>query len=141
MSTAHHANHLQKEAPMMDPGSRPVASPPRRPRHLMDPNDPRPVVSSRPGMSLTTVQMWVLSVLAVSTGLHLVAGMVGAAVYAGTQADSPVGSQVGLLILAGLLGVGSFMGGAAIHHKSMLRWWVLAGVIPSLVGAYFLFWH
>ncbi len=102
----------------------------------MDPADPRPPVSVRRTMSLTHVQMWVMSVLAVSTGLHLVVGMVAAAFYVD---DSRLDSQVGLLVLAGIMGVASFMAGAAIHRKSLLSWWVLAGVIPSIVGAYLLF--
>ena len=48
-------------------------TPVRRPRHLMDPDNPvRPVNDH----SLTQVQRWVLSVLAVTTILHLSAGLV-----------------------------------------------------------------
>ena len=46
----------------------------------MDPDNPRPAHPS--GMSLTTVQQWVLSVLAVTTILHLSAGLVVFAMFA-----------------------------------------------------------
>src|SRR4051812_43029590 len=55
----------------------PPATQRRRPRHLMDPNNlqrPQPG-----GMSLTRVQQWVLSALALTTVLHLSAGLVVAA--------------------------------------------------------------
>ncbi len=102
----------------------------------MDPDNPRAPVSVRRSMSLTHVQMWVMSVLAVSTGLHLVVGMIAAAFYVD---EARLDSQIGLLVLAGILGVASFMAGAAIHGKSLLSWWVLLGWVPSIAGAYLLF--
>ena len=87
-------------------------------------------------MSLTTVQMWVMSVLAVSTILHLAFGLIAAAFY---LEASRTGAQVCLLLLAGILGVASVVTGAAIHGKPVLSWWLLLGWVPSLVGAYLLF--
>jgi hypothetical protein len=87
-------------------------------------------------MSLTHVQMWVFSVLAVSTMLHFAAGLVLAAFYVD---DDRTDAQVGLLILAGIFGVISVAAGAAIHRKRLISPWLLLGWIPALVGAYFLF--
>jgi hypothetical protein len=101
----------------------------------MDPADPRPR-PGRPGMSLTHVQMWVMSVLAVSTLLHFAGGLVVAAFYVD---DDRTDAQVGLLVLAGIFGVLSVLVGAAIHRKRLLSWWLVLGVVPALVGAYFLF--
>ena len=101
----------------------------------MDPANPRPR-PGRPGPSLTHVQMWVLSVLAVSTLLHFAAGLVLAAFYVD---DDRTDAQVGLLVLAGIFGVISVAAGAAIHRKPLVSWWLLLGWIPALVGAYFLF--
>lgn len=122
---------------MTDPDPRPAATPPRRAKHLMDPSNPRPRVSSRRAMSLTHVQMWVMSVLAVTTILHMSAGVVGAALYV---PDDRLDAQIGLLVIAGLFGVGSVLAGAAIHQKRLLSWWLLLGSVPALIGAYFLFW-
>jgi hypothetical protein len=102
----------------------------------MDPADPRPTTTRGGGMSLSHVQMWVMSVLAVSTLLHFSAGLVLAAFY--VDGDR-VGAQVGLLVIAGLFGVISVFVGAAIHRKRLLSWWLLLGWIPTLVGAYLLF--
>lgn len=114
---------------------RPGAPPPRRAKHLMDLGAPRPTAPSRPGMSLTHVQMWVMSVLAVSTGLHMSAGVVAAAYFV----ENGAGAQVGLLVIAGLFGVGSVLAGRAIHQKRLLSWWVLLGWAPALVGGYLVF--
>ncbi len=102
----------------------------------MDPANPRPRAASRPGMSLTHVQMWVLSVLVVSTMLHFAAGLVLAAFYVD---DDRTDAQIGLLVLAGIFGILSVLAGAAIHRKRLLSGWLVLGVVPALVGAYFLF--
>jgi hypothetical protein len=87
-------------------------------------------------MSLTHVQMWVMSVLVVSTMLHFAGGLVLAAYYVD---DDRIDAQIGLLVLAGVFGVLSVLAGAAIHRKRLLSWWVVLGWVPALVGAYFLF--
>ncbi|HET6562537.1 MAG TPA: hypothetical protein VFG72_11735 [Marmoricola sp.] len=89
-------------------------------------------------MTLTHVQMWVLSVLVVSTMLHFAAGLVLAAFYVD---DDRLDAQIGLLVLAGIFGVLSVAAGAAIHRKRLLTGWLLLGSVPALVGAYFLFWR
>ena len=61
------------------PGAGPGSPTPRpRAKHLMDPNNPRPVHPRRE-TSVTTVQRWVLSVLVVTTIVHLSVGVVAAA--------------------------------------------------------------
>jgi hypothetical protein len=102
----------------------------------MDPANPQRRVTSRPGMSLTTVQMWVMSVLVVSTMLHFAGGLVLAAFYVD---DDRTDAQVGLLVLAGIFGVLSVLAGALIHRKRPLNPWLPLGVLPAVVGAYFLF--
>jgi uncharacterized membrane protein YhaH (DUF805 family) len=87
-------------------------------------------------MSLTHVQMWVMSVLAVSTMLHFAAGLVLAAFYVD---DDRTDAQIGLLVLAGIFGILSVLVGAAIHRKRLLSGWLALGVLPALIGAYFLF--
>ena len=124
---------------MTDPNPQDSPQPPvrKRPRHLMDPNNPRPPAYTGRGMSLTHVQMWVMSVLAVTTLLHLSGGLVVAAFYIDKDR---VGAQIGLLILGGVWGIFSVIAGRAIRRKRLLSWWLLFGWVPSIVGAYLLFW-
>lgn len=86
-------------------------------------------------MSLSQVQKWVLSTLTVTTILHLSAGLVLAAFTV-----DPLDARIGLLVLAGVTGVGSVAAGLGIHEHRILNWWLLLGWLPTLVGAYFLFW-
>jgi hypothetical protein len=82
-------------------------------------------------MSLTTVQQWVLSILAVTTILHLSAGLVAAAVF---SPDSRPDAQIGLSVLAGVTGVVAVAAGLAIHRRNPLSWWLLLGLLPIPVG-------
>lgn len=105
---------------------------PRR-RHLLDPDNPRPAPSG--GMSLTSVQRWVMSVLAVTTVGHLAVGIIVAAAFVG---DERAGAEVGLLVVAGVLGMLGMAVGFLIHERSPVSPWLLLGAIPAAVGAFFL---
>jgi type III secretory pathway component EscS len=80
---------------------------------------------------LARVQKWVMSTLAVTTILHLVVGLVVAAVMLD---DSPLSSQVGLTVVAGIFGVFAVAAGRAIHGRRLLSPWLLLGVVPTAVG-------
>jgi hypothetical protein len=82
-------------------------------------------------MSLTQVQKWVLSSLAVTTILHLAAGLIVAAVAVD---DSRIDARVGLLVIAGAFGVLAVAAGIAIHGRRLLTPWLLLGTIPAVVG-------
>jgi hypothetical protein len=84
-------------------------------------------------MSLTTVQQWVLSVLAVTTILHLAAGLVVAAMF---SPSSRPDAQIGLNVLAGLVGMGAVAAGRGIHRKNPISWWLLLGVAVTPIGLY-----
>jgi hypothetical protein len=104
----------------------------RRARHLIDPaNPPAP---SRYSTELSSVQTWVLSTLAVTTILHMSAGLVVAAAFA-----QAMDARIGLLVIAGLFGVVSVAAGLAIHKRRILSWWLLLGWLPSIVGAWIVF--
>jgi hypothetical protein len=110
-------------------------STPRRARHLIDFD--KPAVAPQPGaMTLTQVQRWVLSVLAVTTIFHLSAGLVVAAFYVDA---TRTGAGVGLLVIAGLFGVLAVVAGLGIHGHRLLSGWLLLGWVPTLVGAYLMF--
>jgi hypothetical protein len=110
----------------------------KRPRHLMDPDNPRREVKSAATgmMHLEPVQKWVLSILAATTIVHLAGGLVIAAMYVD---DSRTSAEVGLNVLAGAFGVIAVVVFRAIHQKKMLSPWLLLGVIPTVVGLWLTF--
>ena len=109
-----------------------TTAPPRRARHLMDPHAPRPVRDQgREDRSLSRVQRWVMSVLAVSTLGHLAGGIVLAAL---TIDDPQPGARVGLCVIAGAFGVLAVVVGLAIHGRRLLSPWLLVGLLPTAVG-------
>ncbi|GAA4754318.1 hypothetical protein GCM10023350_44620 [Nocardioides endophyticus] len=110
----------------------------KRPRHLMDPDNPvREVKSAASGsMHLEPVQKWVLSILAAVTIAHLAAGLVIAAVYVD---ESRTDAQIGLNILAGAFGVIAVVVFRTIHQFKPLSAWLLLGLIPTIVGLYLTF--
>ncbi len=106
---------------------------PRRPRHLMDPNNPiRPVNDA----SLTHVQRWVLSVLTVFTIAHLAVGIVLAALMV---PETETVAVVGLNVIAGLFGVCGVAAGQMIHRREPLNAWLLLGLLPAAVGLWLAF--
>lgn len=120
-----------------EPGAQaaPVVTP-KRPRHLMDPDNPRPPATRGHAMSLSQVQMWVMSVLAVTTMLHFAGGLVVAAYFVDPDR---LDARIGLLVIAGVFGALSVMAGAALHRKRLVSGWLLLGTVPALVGAYLMF--
>lgn len=89
-------------------------------------------------MSLSEVQKWVLSTLAVVTIEHLAAGLVIAALF---MDESRLDSRIGLLVIAGLFGVIAVVTARVIHQKRLLSPWLLLGFLPTVVGAYLAFWR
>jgi hypothetical protein len=80
--------------------------------------------------SLTRVQRWVMSVLAVTTIAHLALGLVVAALVA----DAKLDAQIGLNVIAMLIGVMAVAAGLLIHRRSPLSPWLLLGLVPGIVG-------
>ena len=94
----------------------------------MDPANPvRPVNDHH----LTQVQRWVVSVLAVTTILHLAAGLVLGALFLDEGATV---SRVGLCVIGGLFGVVAAGVGRLIHQKQIASWWLTLGFVPGLAG-------
>lgn len=107
---------------------------PRRARHLIDPDAPRPVRDhASEAKNLSRVQRWVLSALVVTTIFHLVMGLIVAAV---ALDDPRPGARVGLCLIAGAFGVIAVASALAIHGRRPLSAWLLVGLIPSVVGIY-----
>ncbi len=106
---------------------------PRRRRHLMDPANPVRPVDDR---SLTHVQRWVTSTLAVLTIAHLAAGLVLAALETPTSATA---ARIGLTVIAGAFGVLAVTAGLAIHRRRVLSPWLVLGLLPTVVGLWLAF--
>lgn len=98
----------------------------------MDPANPqRPSVDSP---EITRVRQWVLSVLVVTTILHLSAGLAVAGVL--TNGSRP-GAGVGLNVLAAVCGMGAVAAARMIHGRTPWSWWLACGLVPALVGLWF----
>lgn len=110
-----------------------TTTPAKRRRHLMDPANPRRAAPA--GMSMGTVQRWVMSVLAVTTIGHFAAGLVLAAVFMDSR---PLGARLSLDVIAGVVGVLGVAAGFLIHQRSPLTPWLVLGLAPAVVGLYFL---
>lgn len=104
---------------------------PRR-RHLMDPANPQPAPST--GMTMGSVQRWVLSALSVTTVGHFAAGLVLAAIF--MDETNQVG-RIGLVVIAGVVGVLGVASAFVIHQRSALTPWLLVGLLPLVVGLFF----
>ena len=77
-----------------------------------------------------------LAVLVVSIVFHLAGGLVVAACFTDPARPS---SQIGLLVIAGVMGCLAMGAAFAIHRRSPLTPWLVLGLLPSLVGVYFVF--
>jgi hypothetical protein len=106
--------------------------------HLLDLEAPRRVVQDpeKDARDLARVQRWVMSVLAVTTVLHLCVGLVVAAVMLD---DSPDSSKIGLTVIAGIFGAIAVATGLAIHGRRILSPWLLLGVLPTTIGLWLIF--
>lgn len=106
---------------------------PKRQRHLMDPANPRKRSTPEDLARLARVQQWVVSVLVMTTIIHLSAGLVIAAVVI---EDSERVAQIGLNMLASVFGVLSIVAAFAIHKRPLLSPWLALGVLPGVVGVF-----
>ena len=112
--------------------------PRKRPRHLIDPDAPRPARDlAAERRNLTRVQQWVLSALAVTTILHMSGGLILAAMF--LPEERGVGAQVGLNVIAAAFGVMAVAVGFAVHRRSPLSPWLLLGLLPGALGIWLTF--
>ena len=108
------------------------SGPPAVRKHLMTPGQPRP--PQRSSMSLTSVQRWVMSTLVAVTILHLSVGVVVAAYFA-----PRLDAKIGLLVISAAFGLIAFEAALLIHKHRPVSLWLLPGLLPAFVGAYFIF--
>lgn len=93
----------------------------------MDPANPQRLVNDH---SLTRVQRWVMSVLAVTTIMHMAGGLILAAVVI----DASTGSRILLCAIGGAFGVIAVSVGLLIHRRPVLSPWLLLGLVPFVLG-------
>ena len=115
------------------PSSVPVSRTEKGRRHLLDMDAPRRVVEDpeKEARDLARVQRWVMSTLAVTTILHLVVGIVVAAVM---MDDANAAARAWLNVFAGAFGAAAVAAALAIHGRSVLSPWLLLGAVPTAVG-------
>lgn len=108
---------------------------PRRAKHLLDPNNPRrdfdPVRLRQEKAKLQRVQRWVGSTLAVTTILHMAAGLVIAAIVV---PDDRLDARIGLNVIAGAFGVMAVASALVIHGRSLKSWWLALGALVTPIG-------
>ena len=104
---------------------------PKRQRHLMDPANPRKRATPEDLARLARVQRWVVSVLLMTTIIHLSVGLVIASAYVDSDRRD---AQIGLNVLASAFGVLSIAAAFAIHKRSLISPWLALGVLPGIVG-------
>jgi hypothetical protein len=80
--------------------------------------------------------MWVMSVLVVTTLGHLAAGVAVAAVFTD---EARLDARIGLNVIAAVIGCLAVAAGLMIHKRSPLSWWLLVGLLPGVIGAWFTF--
>lgn len=109
-------------------------TPPRR-RGLLDPNDLRGshLRSQGSPQDLDTVRRWVLSILLVSTILHLAAGI---ALIPVLRDDIALAGHLVLLTISACVGVIAVGVGLVIHRRSPVSGWLLLGLLPAVVAAW-----
>jgi len=97
----------------------------------MEPGQPRKPADPEALLRLQKVQRTVVSVLVVTTVIHLAVGLAIAAVHVD---DERVDAQIGLNLVASacmVLGIGAAL---AIHRQRVLSPWLLLGLLPGIVG-------
>lgn len=112
----------------------PAVPSPKVRKHLMVPGKaPAPSLTSH---STVMVQRWVLTVLVVSIVFHLAGAMAFAAYLIDPSVPS---SRIGLLVISAVMGCLTVGAVLVIHLRSPLTPWLLVGLVPAALGAYFCF--
>ena len=88
-------------------------------------------------MSTEQVQRWVISLLVFAISAFPIGGLI-AATYAELNRGRH-GAAVGLMIMAGVIGVLAIGAIRIIHKRSVASPLLILGVVPASIAAYFLF--
>lgn len=80
-------------------------------------------------MEVERVQRWVMSTLLVTVSFIFAGGMALL-----SDASVQAGARPALLTLSAIVGVIGILGVRVIHSKALVTPWLLAGVLPALLG-------
>lgn len=97
----------------------------------MDPNAPRKVADPKDLERLHRVQRRVISVLVITTLIHLTVGLVLAA---DAVDDDRLDAQIALILLGAAFYLVGIAAVRAINKKPLLTWWMLTGLVPVAAG-------
>jgi hypothetical protein len=86
-------------------------------------------------MDILRVQRWVMSALVLTVATLFASGL---AVLSLTVEDRG-GSRVGLMALAAVVGLAAIVGVRLINVRAWLTGWLVLGLLPAGVAAYFAF--
>lgn len=87
-------------------------------------------------MKIETVQRWVAAFILIHIGG---APALALAVYSPHLVISDRGSGIGLWVMCGVIGLVTTGGVLLIHQRSLLSPWLILGVVPMAVSAFYMF--
>ncbi|MBD8868852.1 hypothetical protein [Nocardioides donggukensis] len=87
-------------------------------------------------MQVEQVQRWVMSALVMVTGLIFAGGL---CFLAGATDGAQPGARPGLLVIAAAVGLLTMVGARLIHLSRPVSPWLLVGLLPALVGWWWLY--
>jgi hypothetical protein len=99
----------------------------------MDPNAPRKAADPKDLERLHRVQRRVISVLIITTLIHLTAGLILAADHVD---DDRLDAQLALILLGSAFFVVGVAAVRAINRKPIVSWWMLTGLVPVAAGVW-----
>ena len=99
----------------------------------MDPNAPRKAADPKDLERLHRVQRRVISVLIVTTLIHLTVGLILAADLVD---DDRLDAQLALIVLGAAFFVLGIAAVRAINKKPLLTWWMVTGLVPVAAGVW-----
>ncbi|MEO6470278.1 MAG: hypothetical protein ABIR57_00525 [Aeromicrobium sp.] len=94
--------------------------------------------TKRDEMSVEQVQRWVITVLVFAITSFPIGGLVAVSHSVHGQEDRR-GSAIGLMIMAGVIGVLAVGAMRMIHKRSVATPLLILGVLPAAVASYFIF--
>lgn len=97
----------------------------------MDPDAPRKVADPKDLERLHRVQRRVISVLIITTLIHLTVGLILAA---DAVDEDRLDAQLGLILLGAAFYVVGIAAVRAINKKPLATWWMLTALIPVAAG-------
>jgi hypothetical protein len=94
-------------------------------------------VRKREEMSIEQVQRWVVSLLIFAISSFPIGGLIGVSYAVRNQGRH--GAAVGLIIMAGVIGVIALGAMRIVHKRSIATPLLILGTLPAAIAAYVLF--